>query len=47
MATLEVCNLDQSVVMSVMMDGLLKNDLKKSLMKAFARDYPNMLTRAE
>nr|XP_010917693.1 RING-H2 finger protein ATL81-like [Elaeis guineensis] len=44
---LEVRVLDLSITMSMMMDELLKNDLKKSLIKIYPRDYPDMLVRAE
>lgn len=43
MATLEICNLDQSVIMSALMKGLLKNDLKKSLAKTYPKDIIGML----
>ena len=43
---LEVRNLDQSVVITVLMDGLLKNDLKRLLIKSFPQDYARMLDRA-
>ena len=33
--------------MVVMMDGLLKNDLKKSLIKIYLRDFSDMLAYAE
>ena len=33
--------------MSIMISGLLKNDLKKSLMKIYPWDYPDILAQAE
>ena len=36
-----------SVAMSAMMGRLLKNDIEKSLVKAFPRNYPNILAREE
>ena len=46
-AILKVCDLDQSVVISTMISGLLKNDLKRSLVKTYPQNYPNMLIRVE
>ena len=45
--TLEVQNLDQSTMMATMMSGLLKNDLKKSLIKTYPWDLLDMLAYAE
>ena len=42
-AMLEVHDLDHSIAMSAMMDGLLKDDLKKSLTKTYPRDFSDML----
>ena len=47
MVILEVRDLDQSIVMSAMIYELLKNDLKKSLIKIFSQNYPDMLVCAE
>lgn len=47
MATLEVYNLDQSIIMSALMSGLQKNDLKWSLAKTYPKDLVDMLARAE
>lgn len=47
MATLDVCNLDQSVTMSALMSGLQRNDLKRSLTKIYPRDFVGMLARTE
>ncbi|XP_010906743.1 uncharacterized protein [Elaeis guineensis] len=44
---LEVRNLDQSITMAVLKDGLLKNDLYYSLEKTYARDFADMLARVE
>ena len=43
--TLEARDLDQSVIMTAFMDGLQKNDLKRSLIKSFSQDYAGMLER--
>ena len=43
--TLEVQNLDQST--AAMTSALLKNDLKKSFIKTYPRDLPDMLIYAE
>ena len=45
--TLEVRNLDQLIAMAAMMDGLLKNDLKKLLIKTYPRDFLDMLVHIE
>ena len=47
MVILEVRNLNQSVAMPVMMDGLLKNDFKKLLVKTYPRDYFDLLVPTE
>ena len=47
MATLEVYDLDQSTAMAVMMDGLLKNDLKKLLTKTYPWNFSDMLAYAK
>ena len=44
---MEVSNLGQSIMMFVMMSGLLKNNLKRSLVKTYPRDCPDMLVRVE
>ena len=44
---LEICDLNQSTMMAMMMDGLLKNDLKRSLIKTYLRDFLDMLAHAE
>ena len=44
---LEVQNLDQFIAMAAMMSGLLKNDLKKSLIKIYFWDLPDMLAHVE
>ena len=44
---LAVHNLDQSTAMTVMMDGLLKNNLKKSSIKTYLRNFLDMLVRIE
>ena len=46
-AILKVQNLYESIAMAAMMSGLLKNDLKKSLIKTYPRTLLNMLIRAE
>ena len=40
-------DLDQSVAMSVLMNRLQKNDLKKSLVKIYLHNYAGMLSRIE
>lgn len=47
MATLEIHDLDQSIMMSILMSGLQKNDLNKSLIKTYPRDFIEMLAWAE
>lgn len=47
MATLEVCNLDWLVAMSVLMSSLQKNDFKRLLIKTYPRDFMNMLAWAK
>ena len=47
MAILEVRDLYQSIMISTMMGKFLKNDFKKSLMKTYLRDYPDILVWAE
>ena len=44
---LEVQNLDQSIIMAAMMSDLLKNDLKKLLVKTYPRDLPDMLVHVK
>ena len=46
-AALEVNNLDQSIAMVVLKEGLLKNDLLFFLEKKYPRDFTNMLAQAE
>ena len=46
-ATLEVQNLDQSTAIAIMMSGLLKNDLKKLLVKTYPQNLSNMLARVK
>ena len=45
-ATLKIQNLNQSTMMAAMMSSLLKNDLKKSLVKTYPRDLSDMLAHA-
>ena len=47
MATLEVCDLNQAIVISAIMSRLLKNDLKRSLVKAYPWDFFDMLVQME
>lgn len=47
MTTLEIHNLDQSVALSVLAKGLLKNDLKKSFAKTYPQDFVGMLAQVE
>ena len=47
MVTLEVQNLDQSTTMAAMMSNLLKNNLKKSLIKTYPQDLLDMLVHAK
>ena len=46
-ATLEVQNLDQSIVIVTMMSGLLKDDLKSLLINTSPQDLLDMLIRTE
>ena len=45
--TLEICDLDQSTAMAVIVGGLLKNDLKKLLTKTYLRNFSDMLACTE
>lgn len=47
MVTLEVHNLDKSITLSALINGLQKNDLKKSLIKTYPQDFANILAQAE
>lgn len=47
MAILEVCDLNQLVVISILINRLQKNDLKKLLIKIYPRDFADMLARVE
>ena len=46
-AALEVRNLDQSVAMAALKDGLQKNDLSFFLEKKYLRDFTDLLAWAE
>ena len=46
-AILEVHDLDQSVAMASLKDGLLKNGLRYSLEKTYPYDFIDMLAREE
>lgn len=46
-ATLKVRNLDQSIAMLALMNGLQKNDFKKLLTKIYPKDLTRMLARAK
>ena len=45
--TLEIQNLEQSTMMAIMMSGLLKNNLKKLLIKTYPQNFLDMLACAE
>ena len=47
MVTLEICDLDQTVSMSTIKDGLRPSRFFFSMKKKFSADYVKLLTRAE
>ena len=47
MITLEVRDLDQLTTMVMIMDGLLKNNLKKLLIKTYLQNFLDMLAHAK
>lgn len=47
MVTLEVHDLDQSITIFALISRLQKNDMKKSEIKTYLRDFTNMLSWAK